>query len=79
MLDEIEYFSPYGIPGLIPLPRKQPYVFSCRIIAIRVNYLPAVSDTGIYGGDSNWRRPIWMPVNALLIRALLRCYYLLWR
>jgi len=40
----------------------------------RVNYLPAESDTGMFGGNSNWRGPIWMPVNALLIRALLSFY-----
>ena len=45
----------------------------------RVNYLPAESDTGMFGGNSNWRGPIWMPVNALIIRALLQYYFVLRR
>jgi hypothetical protein len=51
-----------------------PHTFSTQGEEYRVNYLPAESDTGMFGGNSNWRGPIWMPVNALLIRALLQYY-----
>jgi hypothetical protein len=53
---------------------EHPYVFSVQGQEYRVNYLPAESDTGMFGGNSNWRGPIWMPVNALLIRALMSYY-----
>ncbi len=52
-----------------------PCIFFVNGQEYRVNYLPAESDTGMFGGNSNWRGPIWMPVNALLIRALLSFYY----
>jgi hypothetical protein len=51
-----------------------PYVFDVGGQEYRVNYLPAESDTGMFGGNSNWRGPIWMPVNVLLIRALMQYY-----
>ncbi len=53
---------------------EQPYVFHAGGQAYSVNYLPAESDSGMFGGNSNWRGPIWMPVNALIIRALLQYY-----
>jgi hypothetical protein len=53
---------------------EHPYVFNVQGQEYRVNYLPAESDTGMFGGNSNWRGPIWMPVNALIIRALLSYY-----
>ncbi|HEV2100846.1 MAG TPA: glucosidase, partial [Stellaceae bacterium] len=53
---------------------EHPYVFNVGGQEYRVNYLPAESDTGMFGGNSNWRGPIWMPVNVLLIRALLQYY-----
>ncbi|HUC72925.1 MAG TPA: methyltransferase [Stellaceae bacterium] len=74
MLDETEFFSPYGIRALSRYHAEHPYVFSVQGQEYRVNYLPAESDTGMFGGNSNWRGPIWMPVNALLIRALLQYY-----
>jgi len=74
MLDEKEFLSPYGIRALSKYHDEHPYVFNVCGQDYRVNYLPAESDTGMFGGNSNWRGPIWMPVNALLIRALLSFY-----
>jgi hypothetical protein len=74
MLDENEFFSPFGIRALSRYHAEHPYVFNVNGQEYRVNYLPAESDTGMFGGNFNWRGPIWMPVNALLIRALLSFY-----
>jgi hypothetical protein len=74
MLDEGEFFSPYGIRALSRIHGEYPYVFHVGNQEYRVSYLPAESDTGMFGGNSNWRGPIWMPVNGLIIRALLQYY-----
>jgi hypothetical protein len=74
MLDEKEFLSPYGIRALSRYHDEHPYIFNVGSQEYRVNYLPAESDTGMFGGNSNWRGPVWMPVNALLIRALLSFY-----
>ena len=66
--------SPYGIRALSKFHERHPYVFHAGGQEHRVDYLPAESDTGIFGGNSNWRGPIWMPVNVMLIRALLNFY-----
>jgi len=77
MLDENEFLSPYGIRSVSRYHAEQPYVFTAGGQEYRVGYLPAESDSGMFGGNSNWRGPIWMPVNGLIIRALLHyfCYY----
>jgi hypothetical protein len=74
MLDEEEFLSPYGIRALSRYHAAHPYVFWVGDQEYRVDYLPAESNTGMFGGNSNWRGPIWMPVNALIIRALLQFY-----
>lgn len=74
MLDEGEFLSPYGLRSLSRYHADHPYVMHAGGQEYRVSYLPAESDTGMFGGNSNWRGPIWMPVNALIIRALLQYY-----
>jgi hypothetical protein len=74
MLDEKEFFGPYGIRSLSKYHQDHPFVFNVGGQEFRVQYLPAESNTGMFGGNSNWRGPVWMPVNALLIRSLLNLY-----
>jgi hypothetical protein len=74
MLDENEFLSPYGIRSLSKFHEAHPYVFHANGQEYRVDYLPAESNNGMFGGNSNWRGPIWMPVNVILIRALLNYY-----
>ncbi len=74
MLDENEFLSPYGIRSLSRYHDQNPYAFEAGGQEYRVQYLPAESDSGMFGGNSNWRGPIWMPVNALIVRALLQYY-----
>jgi hypothetical protein len=74
MLDENEFLSPHGIRALSRYHAEHPYVVTVQGHEYKVKYLPAESDTPLFGGNSNWRGPIWMPVNVLLIRALLSFY-----
>jgi hypothetical protein len=62
MLDENEFLSPCGIRSISTFHEQHPYVFHVHGQEYRVDYLPAESNTGMFGGDSNWRGPIWMPV-----------------
>jgi len=71
MLDEHEFLSPYGLRSVSRYHQDHPYVVHVGDQEYRVGYLPAESDTGMFGGNSNWRGPIWAPVNGLVIRALL--------
>jgi Glycosyl hydrolase family 63 C-terminal domain len=74
MLDENEFLSPYGIRSLSRYHAVHPYVFPVHGQEYRVSYLPAESDSGMFGGNSNWRGPIWVPVNTLIIRALMHYF-----
>jgi hypothetical protein len=74
MLDENEFLSPYGIRSLSRFHAEHPYVLHAGGQEYRVPYLPGESDSGLFGGNSNWRGPIWMPMNALIVRALLQYY-----
>ena len=72
MLDETEFLSDYGIRSLSRAHKDDPYVFSCIDSPMSVSYQPAESESGMFGGNSNWRGPIWFPVNYLLITSLRR-------
>ena len=74
MLDENEFLGPHGIRSLSRYHLDHPFVFHVGGEEYKVQYLPGESNTGMFGGNSNWRGPVWMPVNALLIRALLNLY-----
>ena len=74
MLDENEFLGPYGIRSLSLYHLDHPFTFNLSGHEYKVEYLPAESNTGMFGGNSNWRGPVWMPVNALLLRGLLNLY-----
>ena len=77
MLDENEFFGPYGVRALSRYHLEHPYVYHHGGQEFRVSYLPGDSDSGMFGGNSNWRGPVWMPVNVMLYSTLLRmgAYY----
>jgi len=74
MLDENEFLGPYGIRSLSRYHLEHPFVFHLDSQEFKVQYLSAESNTGMFGGNSNWRGPVWMPVNGLLLRGLLNLY-----
>ena len=74
LLNEKEFFGPYGIRSLSRYHLEHPFVFHLAAQEFKVEYLPGESDSGMFGGNSNWRGPVWMPVNGLLIRGLLNLY-----
>jgi hypothetical protein len=77
MLDEEEFLGPYGIRSMSRYHLEHPYVVQVGGTEYRVDYLPAESNTGMFGGNSNWRGPVWFPMNFLLVRGLvqLHAYY----
>jgi hypothetical protein len=77
MLDEAEFLSPYGIRALSKYHEAHPYVLRVDGMEHRVDYQPAESKSGLFGGNSNWRGPIWFPVNYLLIESLQKYHYYL--
>ena len=74
MLDENEFLSPHGIRSISRFHAQHPYTFLAEGREYRVDYNPAESDNGLFGGNSNWRGPVWMPMNALILRALMSFY-----
>jgi hypothetical protein len=74
LLDENEFLGPYGIRSLSKYHLDHPFKFWVGHQEFSVQYLPAESNNGMFGGNSNWRGPVWMPVNALIVRALLNLY-----
>ncbi len=75
MLDETEFLSDYGIRALSRFHLEHPYVFHANGSEFRVDYTPAESNTGLFGGNSNWRGPIWFPVNFLIIESLQKFHH----
>jgi hypothetical protein len=75
MLDEAEFLAPYGIRAVSQYHRDHPYILQVNGMEPRVDYEPAESSTGLFGGNSNWRGPIWFPVNYLLIESLQKFHY----
>lgn len=75
MLDENEFLSPYGIRSVSRIHKDHPYTMHWECEDLRVDYTPGDSTTGLFGGNSNWRGPIWFPINYLLIEALERYYH----
>jgi hypothetical protein len=75
ILDESEFLSPFGVRSVSKYHLQHPYEFPVDGQVLQVKYLPAESDSALFGGNSNWRGPVWMPINGLIIEALQRFHY----
>jgi hypothetical protein len=75
MLDENEFLSAYGVRAISKVHEREPYLFRVDGMDLSVRYLPAESDSGLFGGNSNWRGPIWFPVNFLIIESLQKFHH----
>jgi hypothetical protein len=75
MLDAGEFLSPHGIRSVSQVHRDRPYMLTCNGMEYQVRYEPAESSTGLFGGNSNWRGPVWFPVNYLIIESLQKFHY----
>src|SRR5262249_25102166 len=75
MLDETEFLADYGVRALSRQHHDHPYKFDCQGTSLAVSYLPGDSDSGLFGGNSNWLGRIWLPVNYLLIESLQRFHH----
>ena len=75
LLDESEFLSPYGVRAISKFHKDNPYALHVNGTEHRVDYEPAESSTGIFGGNSNWRGPVWFPINFLLIEALQKFHH----
>jgi hypothetical protein len=75
MLDEREFLSPYGIRAISQVHRESPYVLRVNGTEYRVAYEPGESTSGLFGGNSNWRGPIWFPINFLIVEALQKFHH----
>lgn len=75
VLDETEFLSPYGVRSLSRIHKSQPFVVRCGNEDLRVEYVPGESETWMFGGNSNWRGPVWFPINFLMIEALERYHH----
>jgi hypothetical protein len=75
MLDETEFLSPYGVRALSKTHEYSPYVYRHNGMDLSVRYQPAESDSALFGGNSNWRGPIWFPVNFLIIESLQKFHH----
>ena len=75
VLDESEFLSPYGVRALSRVHKDRPYVLHAQGREYRVEYVPGASSSGLFGGNSNWRGPVWFPLNYLLVESLQRYHY----
>jgi hypothetical protein len=75
MLDETEFLSPYGVRALSRVHEQFPYVYRHDGMDLSVRYQPAESDRSLFGGNSNWRGPVWFPVNFLIIESLQKFHH----
>jgi len=75
LLDETEFLSDYGVRSLSRVHKRDPYVFECEGQNFEVHYVPGDSDSGMFGGNSNWRGPIWFPLNHLIIESLQKFHF----